>query len=411
MSIEEKALEIINNWPSTKVEYGNGKLKETGALVKEFGRKALIVIGQGSVKRNGYLETLQKSLDKVEITYDLFEGVEPNPSKETVEQIAEKWKNFKADFAIGLGGGSAMDAAKAAAILVTLDEDDISPYFGVQQATEALRGKSLVPCICIPTTSGTSAEVTKYSNVTVDALGVKKLIVDTAIIPPLAIVDPELTLSCPAQLTATVGLDTLTHSMEGYLNCVHDEGNEDANERALISIELITKYLLKAVKDGNDLTAREMMSRACVLGGTVIVHKSTGGPHMNSFSWYDVMPHGQATGVMLPYYTVYYAKNPKVAEKLEPIAEMFGLEKDDQSGLKVGEAMLKWYEDMGFKTKLSDYEGFTEEMVNKAVKDAAENAMKLKAMPQPIPEDRKNEILKTIIEGAKDGELKKIAEL
>jgi alcohol dehydrogenase class IV len=411
MDVETKALEIIRNWKLTKVVYGNDTLDKTGELVKSFGTSAIIVIGGGSVKKNGFLDRLIASLKKQGIESILFEGVEPNPSKETVEKIAALWKSSKSEFAIAIGGGSAMDAAKAAALLVTLNETDISPYFGVEMSKDKLAGRKIKPVVCIPTTSGTSAEVTKYSNVTVHSLGVKKLIVDSNIIPPLAIVDPKLTIPCPKDLTVTVGLDTLTHSMEGYLNCVNDPGNEDANERALVSIELIFKYLLRAANNGSDLEAREMMSRACVLGGTVIVFKSTGGPHMNSFSWYDVMPHGQATGIMLPYYIVYYAKNPVVAKKLEPIAKMLNVPVDQHIGKNVAKAILDWYKLLGFKTTLKEFEGFDETQIKKAIIDAAQNEMKLKAMPHPIPNERKDEILSVIVRSAYCGNLDDIERL
>ena len=411
MSTETKALEIIRNWKLTKIIYGNDTLDKTGDLVKDFGQSAIIVIGGGSVKKNGFLDRLANSLSKESIKIVLFEGVEPNPSKETVEKIAARWKSSGSDFTIAIGGGSAMDAAKAAALLVTLNETDISPYFGVEMSKNKLSGKKIKPVVCIPTTAGTSAEVTKYSNVTVHSLGVKKLIVDSNIIPPLAIVDPTLTIPCPKELTVTVGLDTLTHSLEGYLNCMNDRGNEDANERALVSIELIFKYLLRAANNGNDLEAREMMSRACVLGGTVIVFKSTGGPHMNSFSWYDVMPHGQATGIMLPYYIVYYTKNPVVAKKLEPIAKMLNVPIDSKIGINVAKAMLQWYKELGFKTTLKEFEGFGETQIKKAISDAVQNEMKLKAMPHPVPNERKDEILSVIVRSAYSGDLEAIEKL
>ena len=411
MSTEAKALEIIKNWNLTKIFYGNDILDQTGELVKDLGNSAIIVIGGGSVKKNGYLSRLTDSLKSNSIDFVLFEGVEPNPSKETVEKIAKLWKSSKSAFGIAIGGGSAMDAIKAAALLVTLDEEDISPYFGVEMSKKKLGDRKLVPTVLIPTTSGTSAEVTKYSNITVHDLGVKKLIVDKNIIPPYAIVDPKLTISCPKELTVTVGLDTLTHSLEGYLNCVDDPNNESANERALVSIELVFKYLLRTANDGNDLEAREMMSRACVLGGPVIVFKSTGGPHMNSFSWYDVMPHGQATGIMLPYYIVYYAKNPVVAKKLEPIAKMLSVPVDGNIGKNVAKAMLDWYKKLGFKTTLAEFKGFGEEQITKAVSDASQNEMKLKAMPHPIPAERKDEILSAIIRSAYSGNLDDIAKL
>lgn len=404
--IEKLAMEIFNDWSRTQIIFGKDKLKETGKHAKEMGKSALIVIGGGSVKRFGYLDTLKTSLEENGVSFDLYEGVEPNPSKKTVEAIAKKYKEGNFQVCIALGGGSAMDAAKAALILTGLDEDDISLYFGVGKASEKLGRIS--PCICIPTTSGTSSEITRYSNVTLPEKGLKKLISDISMHPHYAIVDPTLTMSCPKDLTVTVGLDTMTHAMEGYLNSVQDPGNEDINQRALLSLELVFRWLKVAAEQPEDYIARKMMSIACLLAGTVIGgerFKGTAGPHMNSFSWADTISHGKSTGIMMPYYIAYYGKNPTVQKKLDPIAEMLGVEKGDKIGLYVAKAMLNWYDEMGFPIKISDIIGWKPEYKEKALKDASENTMKLEAMPNPVPLDKVDEIVGPILQAAIDGDL------
>ena len=410
--IEQQAMDIFHAWPRTKILFGAGMLKGTGKIAKEFGTSALIVIGGGSVKKNGSLDILLTSLDEAGVSTKIFEGVEPNPSKETIESIAQTYTEGKFELSIALGGGSAMDAAKAALILTGLNETDISPYFGVGKASEKM--ERISPCICIPTTSGTSSEVTRYSNVTVKKLGLKKLISDIAMHPHYAIVDPELTNSCPKGLTLTAGLDTLTHAMEGYLNTVQDPGNDDINERALLSIELVFRWLKVAAEESTNATARKMLAIASVLGGTVIGgdrFKGTGGPHMNSFSWAETIAHGNSTGIMLPYYTAYYAKNPAVMEKLKPLAKMLGVAEAGDLGIAVPQAMLDWYKSMGFPTKLGDVDGWKDSYLAKAVKDAGQNAMKLKAMPNPVPLDKVNDIIGPIIQAAIDGDLAGIAQI
>ena len=407
--IEKEAMKIFKEWPRTKIIFGKDTLKETGKYAKEFGENALIVIGGGSIKRFGYLDELTESLEAEGIIHSLYEGVEPNPSKNTVEDIADTFNKKKYDMTIALGGGSTMDAAKAALILTGIGDNDITKYFGVNKVSEELNRIS--PCICIPTTSGTSSEITRYSNVTLPGKGIKKLISDVAIHPHYAIVDPTLTISCPKDLTLTVGLDTMTHSMEGYLNRVQDEGNEDINKRALLSLELVFKWLKIAVKEPENYTGRKMMSIACLLGGTVIGgkrFKGTAGPHMNSFSWADTIAHGKATGIMMPYYIAYYGKNPVVMKKLEPIADMLGVEKGENIGKNVAKSMLDWYEDMGFPIKISDLKGWKPEYKEKAINDAAENTMKLEAMPNPVPLDKVEETIGPILEAAIDGNLSRL---
>ncbi|MBD3339745.1 MAG: iron-containing alcohol dehydrogenase [Candidatus Lokiarchaeota archaeon] len=407
--IEKQAMKIFEGWPRTQIIFGKNKLNDTGKHAREFGDSALIVIGGGSVKKFGYLKKLTESLNSVNIEHDLFEGVEPNPSKQTVEKIAEKFNKGNYDIMIALGGGSTMDAAKAALILTKVDENDISPYFGVGKASEKM--DRISPCICIPTTSGTSSEITRYSNVTLPEKGLKKLISDISIHPHYAIIDPTLTESCPKDLTITVGLDTMTHAMEGYLNRVQDEGNEDINQRALLSLELVFKWLIVAANEPENYDARKMMSIACLLAGTVIGgehFKGTAGPHMNSFSWAETIPHGKSTGIMMPYYIAYYGKNKVVMKKLEPIADILGVEKGEDIGIHVAQAMLDWYEKLGFPTKISNLPGWKQGYKEKALKDASENKMKLEAMPNPVQLDQVNEIIGPIIQAAIDGDVSKL---
>ena len=208
-----------------------------------------------------------------------------------------------------------------------------------------------------------------------------------------------------------MGLDTLTHAMEGYLNIAADPGNEDINARALLAIELVFRWLKVAANEPENVVARRMMAIASVLGGTVIggeKFKGTGGPHMNSFSWAETIPHGKSTGVMLPYYLVYYAKNPAVQDKLENIAQLLNISEPTNIGYDVASFMLNWYESMEFPRRLKDIEGWSDEYIDKALNDASQNEMKLKAMPNPVPLDQVDEILRPILQAAADGDLTQI---
>lgn len=404
----DKAKQILDDWQLTDVTYGPGTLAKAGEYAKRYGTRALVVIGQGSVKKHGYLDALLESLTATGVTAKVVEGVEPNPSKETIYRLAYYLLAAEYDVAIALGGGSTIDALKGGLILATIKDGDIDEYFGVGQASPHMDAM-VPPMIAIPTTAGTSAEVTKYSNITDPTLQVKKLVSDMAIVPQVAIVDPSLTVSCPPRLTATVGLDSLTHLMEGYMNNVHDDVDPGANDRALEGMRLLFEALPTAVQDGTNLEAREKMALACTLGGTVIVYKSTGGPHMNSFSWFDVMPHGDATGLMLPYYTAYYA--PAIEAKLRKVADLLGVEVTGSVGRAVAEGLMAFYERLDFPTTLQAVPGFDPAIIDKAIADAAQNQMKLDNMPRPIPAEKKNEILRTIIESAVTGDLDAILAL
>jgi alcohol dehydrogenase class IV len=197
--------------------------------------------------------------------------------------------------------------------------------------------------------------------------------------------------------------------MEGYLNNVHDDVDPKANERAIEGMRLVFIYLPKAVNDGKDIEARKMMSLACVLGGTVIVYKSTGGPHMNSFSWFSVMDHGEATALMLPYYVAYYGKN--ISKKLEVVANLMNLELCNNLTKTTVDGLFAFYRTIGQPTKISDYQEFPKDFISKAIKDASQNQMKLDNMPRPIPAEKRDLALKTILEGAWNGHIDKILKI
>ena len=174
-------------------------------------------------------------------------------------------------------------------------------------------------------------------------------------------------------------------------------------------MRLVFNYLPKAIEDGKDLEARKMMCLACVLGGTVIVYKSTGGPHMNSFSWFSIMDHGEATALMLPYYVGYYGKN--VQEKLMNIAKVMDLVVSEDVTRSVVEGLLNFYYKIGQPIKIREYEKFPKEFIEKAIEDASQNQMKLDNMPRPIPAEKRNEILKVILDGALEGKIDNILKL
>ncbi|MBC8419588.1 MAG: iron-containing alcohol dehydrogenase [Desulfobacterales bacterium] len=165
--------------------------------------------------------------------------------------------------------------------------------------------------------------MTKFAVITDPKLGVKKLIIDPAIIATEAIVDPELTYSCPKHVTLVSGLDAMTHLIEGYFNEVDEGIDPQCNGRALAGLKLLFEALPKVVQDPSDKEGRRNMSLSSVLGGTVLFFKQAGGPHLNSFSWCNVMDHGEACAVMLPYYAAYYA--PVVMEKLRNVSALMGL--------------------------------------------------------------------------------------
>lgn len=398
---------VFQSWQPTKVHFGEGTINRIGEVIKGYSDRALIIAGKGSVQKAGFLDKIKTILDGTGVRYKICQGVEPNPSKETVYRITNHLLAGDFGCLIAIGGGSVMDAAKASGMLGTVKEGDLEDYFGVNMISNKV--SKTMPLIVAPTTSGSGSELTKISVITDTDLHVKKMIIDPAIIPTEAIVDPELTYSCGSRVTRVSGLDTLTHLIEGYLNTVDEGADPDANERAIIGLELLFESLPTVLQNPTDKEARKKMSMASLLGGSVLLYKQAGGPHLNSFSWSDVMDHGEACAVMLPYYAAYYA--PAVMDKIKILSEILGIRDSGNIAKDFAEGLKSFYRRLNFPTTLKEFNGFSKGLIDKAVADASQNKMKLEAMPRPIPSQQCDQILRTIITGAYNGTTEEILRL
>ncbi len=398
---------IIQEWKPTEILFGEGAISRVGEAVGKFSDNVLVVIGRGSVKGSGVLDKITATLAQAGIRYHICEGVEPNPSKETVYRITYHLLAGNFTCLLPVGGGSVIDAAKAAGILAKVKEGELDDYFGVGMVSQ--KTERAMDLVAVPTTSGSGSEVTRFSVITDPWLGVKKLMIDAAIAPRVAIVDPELTHSCSKQVTLVSGLDAMTHLVEGYLNTVDDGADPGTNDRALLGLSLLFEALPRVIENPRDEKGRRDMALASLLGGTVLFYKQAGGPHLNSFSWCNVMDHGEACAVMLPYYGAYYA--PVVPDRMKKVAELLGVPDSGDVAQDFSKGLLDFYGKLGFPLTLREFDNFTEELIEKAVSDAAQNKMKLEAMPRPVPIETSESVLRVIIRGAYDGNLEEILKL
>jgi len=270
------------------------------ALDELEGERALIVTDRTLVAL-GAVERVTAHLSQAGIEARVFDGVEPEPSLETVGRAAAVAREWSPDWIVGLGGGSPMDAAKAVRVLYerpNLDVLEITP-----QAQIELGGP--VRLLTIPTTSGTGSEVT-WTFVLTDREGQRMVpLGHPESVADLAVVDPELAVSMPAQLTADTGLDALTHAVEGYTCGWHTDLSDGL---CLKAARLILGYLPRAVKDGDDMVARERMHNAATCAGLGFGNAMASLAHAMGHALSAVfgVPHGRAVGVLLPY-TVEFA--------------------------------------------------------------------------------------------------------
>jgi len=296
-----------------QVIFGTGTRTELGEHAAVLGARALIVCGRTSLQASGALDELREHLTAGGVAVTVFAEVEPEPSLDTVERGRQALRDADCDLVVAAGGGSAMDVGKAVAGLAGHPQP-------VAHGTE-ITGLGR-PCIALPTTSGTGAEVTPNSVLTDTVTGEKASIRGHALLPELALVDPELTVSCPREQTAYSGLDALTQAIEAY---VSTGANPVSDLLAEESARRIAGSLRAAVADGANLHAREEMALGSLLAGLALASARLGLVHGLAHplgSLYH-LPHGLVCGALLPWVMEYNLG--AAAEKYERLAVAVGV--------------------------------------------------------------------------------------
>ncbi|MBR5284791.1 MAG: iron-containing alcohol dehydrogenase [Clostridia bacterium] len=304
------------------IYYGKGTMEVLKTL---HGKKAIIVVGGGSMKRFGFLDKAVSYLQEAGMEVRLFENVEPDPSVETVMKGAEAMREFQPDWIISMGGGSPIDAAKAMWAFYEYPETTFEQLIIPFNFPE-LRQKAKF--LAIPSTSGTATEVTAFSVITDYAKGVKYPLADFNITPDVAIVDADLAETMPQTLTAHTGMDALTHAIEAYVSTAHTCFTDPL---AMQAIRMVFDHL-EASYNGC-MEAREQMHYAQCLAGMAFSNALLGIVHSMAhktgaaFSTGHI-PHGCANAIYLPYVIQYNAKEETALKRYAEIARSLGLEGD-----------------------------------------------------------------------------------
>jgi len=276
-----------------KVVFGQDALSHLAELK---GKSAFIVTDKNIVKL-GFVDKVKEQLSQAGMQAAVFDEVEPDPSLQTVQKGVALLNQYGPDLVVAVGGGSVMDAAKA--MRVQYERPDIKPE-EINPFISDLGLGAKCKLVCVATTSGTGAEAT-FTIVLTDTADQRKLsLINHEIGPDIAIVDPELARSMPPQITADTGMDVLTHAIEGF-TCTWK--NDFTDGLCLKAIQLVFQYLSRAVKDGNDMEAREKMHNAACIAGIGFVNALCAMAHCAGHSLGAVFhtPHGRSVGLFLPY--------------------------------------------------------------------------------------------------------------
>jgi alcohol dehydrogenase len=412
----EKARALLRQFKGSSYLFGTDVLTKVGQVTADAGTKVALIRDTFDGSED-FVEIIRKSLEKSGVNLVMeIKGAQPNCPREDLFRIADGLRETEADVLVSFGGGSTIDAAKAAEVLLALN-GGIDAFFGTGLVTKALqeKGKSLIPHMAIQTVASSAAHLTKYSNITDISTGQKKLIVDDAIVPPYPVFDYEVTYSAPPDLTADGALDGIAHSLEVLYGAVGKPYYDQIEEVAGIGIALVVNYLPRTIDNPKDKEAREALCLATDLGGYSIMIGGTNGGHLTSFSLVDILPHGRACAIMNPYYTVFFA--PAIERPLRLVGRIYqeaGLIKAEietlkgrELGIAVAEGMFELARRVGVPIRLSEVAGFAPQHIERAL-TAAKNPqlkMKLQNMPVPLTADMIDEYMGPILEAARDGDL------
>ena len=347
---------------------GAGCLTQAADAIKSHGFKKALIVTDKVLNQIGVVTQVTVLLTERDIDSVVYDGTQPNPTIKNVDEGLALLKENQCDFVISLGGGSPHDCAKGIALLAA-NGGQIGDYEGVDRSA-----KAQLPVVAINTTAGTASEMTRFCIITDEERHIKMAIVDKNTTPLMSVNDPQLMLAKPASLTAATGMDALTHAIEAYVSIA---ATPITDAVAIKAIELIQQNLRTAVKEGQNLNAREQMAYAQFMAGMAFNNASLGYVHAmaHQLGGYYNLPHGVCNAVLLPHVQRYNAQVS--AERLRDVAKAMGVNVENMTAEQGADAALKAIvalsKDVGIPSGLKEL-GVKEEdvalLADNALKDA-----------------------------------------
>ncbi|MCQ4671113.1 iron-containing alcohol dehydrogenase [Lactonifactor longoviformis] len=352
---------------NSDIVFGRDSIYKLPDILKEYGAKKVMLVYDSGVKAAGIAETVAAAVHKAEVETVIFDKVIPNPTNETVEEAAAIARAAGVDVFVAVGGGSSIDLAKAINVLMT-NPGPIGQYGGI-----GLVKYPVLPLIAVPTTAGTSSEITNVCALIDTEKVVKYVVIDNKIVPSKVIIDPEFTKTMPASVTAATGMDAITHAVESYIS---NMATPLTGYNSLKGLKILYDNLPRAVKDGSDMEAREQMMLGCVITGFGFSNANLGLVHgiAHTLSAHFQLAHGMANATVLPYVIAFNAES--CPEKMADMAETIGLKLSgnlEKDKYLLSEELLALTRKLGIKTlseqgiREQDLEMLAEEVLHEPV--------------------------------------------
>lgn len=352
----------------TKILFERGLAKKISSFLAPCQISKPLILTDKGIKNAGILQGILDSLENGRFDYIVYDEIEPNPKDKNCDLIAKYANEHGVDGIIAIGGGSVLDTAKAVGIVMT-HGGSINDWEG----DDTLQ-RDITPLICIPTTAGTGSEATNIAVITDTERKIKMGIVDDRIAPKLSILDPELTQTLPPSITASTGMDALTHAIEAYTS---KSASPMTDALALHAIRLIKEFFFEAVQNGSNMEAREGILSASLMAGIAFSNSNVGSVHCISEAaggLYDA-PHGVLNAIFLPY--VFKFNIEANVQKHADVAYALGIDSNLSAtdACKKGSALLFEMAEKAGIPKFADIPGVNPEDFEKLAKTSKETPM------------------------------------
>ncbi|MFV0363883.1 MAG: iron-containing alcohol dehydrogenase family protein [Suipraeoptans sp.] len=349
------------------ITFGKGAVKELPRILNSYKMKKIMIVYDYGVKMAGISEKILRVLKETNVETVIFDKVIPNPTNEIVEEGALLAKNENVEGFVAVGGGSSIDLAKAINVLMT-NPGTISEYGGVGMVKN-----DVYPLIAVPTTAGTSSEITNVSALIDTEKTIKYVVIDNKITPSDVIADPEFTKTMPASVTAATGMDAITHAVESYIS---NRATPLTEYNSLKGLELIYNNIEKVIENGADMDAREAMMLGCIITGFGFSNADLGMVHAiaHTLSAHFHLAHGMANATVLPYVMDFNAQ--ACPEKMRDLAKVMGLEISgdiDKDKYLVARELLRLTKALNIQTlsqqgiKKQDFDMLADDVLNEPV--------------------------------------------
>ena len=328
----------------SNINFGIGAVSVLPELLGKYGLNKIMLVYDSGVKAAGIAEKVIAQIEKAKVSYVIFDGVIPNPTNEVVESAAKLAKAENVNGFVAVGGGSSIDTAKAVNVLMT-NPGSIGEYGGMNMVKNPC-----FPLIAIPTTAGTSSEITNVSALIDTEKVIKYVVIDNNITASDVIADPEFTRTVPAGVTAATGMDAITHAVESY---VSNMASPLTKYHSIRGLGILYNHIGRAVANGSDMEAREQMMLGCIITGFGFSNANLGLVHAiaHTLSAHFGLAHGMANACVLPYVTAFNSE--AVPEAMAELAKAIGIETSgdmEKDRLLLSDALLDLTKKLKIKT-------------------------------------------------------------